>query len=705
MIMRRLWTCFLVLLVAGLQACGIGESGPAGTSLFPQTQRAATLSLALSSESISSSSPASVTATLIDAAGRGIPGSVVAFSVAGGLGRTNVLTALTDATGQAKVMLSPSAPGNAGADEITASATVGGTAVQSSKGFAINATAVNASFDPLPGGFQIAEYGRASLTLRLEGASVLAPVNLSLTSSCVSQGKASISPATVTANATTVAVQYTDLGCGALQANDPIQATVTGTGLIANLTMPLSRPGVSSLAFIKAVPELIYLKGSGLGESSVLTFEVRDASGNPLGNQTVSLALLTGAGGIRMEGLAVGQTFTATSNASGQVSVRVNAGTVPTPVRVSASIDLGGGVAVSTVSSNLSIGVGLPAQANFSLSQGTFNIEGANIDGIRNTYSVIASDRNGNPVPTGTAVNFVTESGQIESSRQIQVVDGLARTTVNFQSGGTRPTDGRVTVTAYMLGEESFIDLNGNNTYDAGEPFQDLGDLFKDRNFDGIFDAQFDEVIPLAQGGGTQVCQAAPGIYDGLLNITPGIPSRGGSTCDGGWSGAGRVYVRRSVETVLSTSTASLFWRGISGLTNTCANVESRADAPNGAALIARTPVAGDTWFGGADSGSVFFLVADTNGFRWNPMPAGTTITVGTPTEGLTVNLVGAVVPSTTRPTIASLTYAFANPGPATGVINIQIRSPGGTLTSYAIGVARAAVAPGAACPNAEPPN
>ena len=72
--------------------------------------------------------------------------------------------------------------------------------------------------------------------------------------------------------------------------------------------------------------------------------------------------------------------------------VILNSGTIPTPVRVKATL---AGSSISTVSSSLSIAVGLPSQLNFSLSQGTKNIEGYNIDGTPNTYQIIASDRSG----------------------------------------------------------------------------------------------------------------------------------------------------------------------------------------------------------------------------------------------------------------------------------------------------------------------
>ena len=204
---------------------------------------------------------------------------------------------------------------------------------------------------------------------------------------------------------------------------------------------------------------------------------------------------------------------------------------------------------------------------------------------------------------------------QIEAIKQTALVAGIARTTANFVSSEPRPVDGRVTVTSYALGEESFIDTNGNNAYDPGEPFQDIGNIFKDRNFDGRFDSTVDEFVSLNINN-SNAC-LAPG--NPLLSLDASIPSvsiangAAGDTCDGRWSGAGQVYVRRAVETVLSTSAARPLWASTRGLSNTC--VSSRLTmqvGPSPTQTAVFTAVAGDTWYGGA-SDTLSFIVADAN--------------------------------------------------------------------------------------------
>jgi hypothetical protein len=50
------------------------------------------------------------------------------------------------------------------------------------------------------------------------------------------------------------------------------------------------------------------------------------------------------------------------------------------------------------------------------------------------------------------------------------------------------PRDGYVTVIAWVRGEEGFVDVNQNGTYDAGEPFVDEGEPYVDANDNGQWD-------------------------------------------------------------------------------------------------------------------------------------------------------------------------------------------------------------------------
>ncbi|MFG6441597.1 beta strand repeat-containing protein [Roseateles sp. LKC17W] len=661
------------------------------------------LQLGLSTTSVSAAVPATVTATLTDARGQPVAGQVVTFAIVRGLGRTNVGTALTDANGRAVALLSPATSASAGADEVTASVQYSATALSATQGFQVQAT--NATIASFAGPASISPYGQDSLTLTLTGAAVESPVKLSVSSACAAAGKATVSPATISATSNTVTLQYRDNGCGAVQPSDLLQVVIDGTSTARQLTLPIGAPAAVSLAFISSLPEQIFLKGSGFTESSIVTFEVRDAAGNPLPNKLVELRLQTGAGGVTMEGRGVESVdplspspFTQTSNALGRVQVRVNSGTQPTPVRVHAKLS---GEAIATVSSNLSVGIGLPSQLNFSMSQRTFNIEGYDRDNTLNTYTIIAADRSGNPVPVGTVVNFIAEGGQIESSKQITQTGGISQATVNFASAQPKPVDGRVSIVSYALGEESFIDKNGNNVYDLSqnEEFQDLGNIFKDRNYDGSYDSAFDEYIGLTLASNTNSsCRTWTGTAGILLRLdsyTPSVPT----TCDNKWSGSGQVYVRRAMETVLSTSTARPLWPFGSSSTGKASSPMRLQVGRNVTDTADFYPLSsGDRVCNAGSTGSVYLIAADNNpGLissgvypRLNPMAAGTVITATTPTIGFAASVSGgSPVASTYDATAFAVGYTFDTA--TSGAVFVTLTSPSGVGTSFGFTVYRGA--------------
>jgi hypothetical protein len=165
-------------------------------------------------------------------------------------------------------------------------------------------------------------------------------------------------------------------------------------------------------------------------------------------------------------------------------------------------------------------------------------------------------------------VVFVTEGGQIVSS-------GLSSCTIGAQGGCSvklrgqdfrplgvsigDPRPGRVTVLAYASGEESFTDVNGNNRWDAGEPFEDMGQIYIDKNEDGIFSTGYstlvpqrsesDQQLPMTDGAGAAVgTVACPTVVNRGLSIA--------NTCNGRWDGVTKV--RASTVLIFSGATIGL---------------------------------------------------------------------------------------------------------------------------------------------------
>jgi hypothetical protein len=253
--------------------------------------------------------------------------------------------------------------------------------------------------------------------------------------------------------------------------------------------MNIQSAPATNMSFVHATPVRIYIHDSGGPTQSVVRFKLVNARGEPLLGQNVTLSLKTLNGGIPKASIgAIGNTnaVAGTTNADGIVSVAVFSGTVPTNVLVNAA--LADNPAVQTDSAVLAIASGRPAQARVSVSLEKFSIEGWNTDGTDSSVTISLADRQGNPVPDGTAVNFVTSGGvMIPPTCTTGTTPGDSQCTVKIRAQNPRPAGGRVAIMAYAAGEEDFVDANFNNVYDCGESFADLGTAFRDDNFSGGF--------------------------------------------------------------------------------------------------------------------------------------------------------------------------------------------------------------------------
>lgn len=578
-------------------ASSVGVPGVSVVLADPTTGSAVT--------SISPGSPAKVLATIRDAAGSGVANTVVTFSTTALAAMTpSTGTALTNASGVASVQIDAASLTAAGATTITATATVAGAVVSGSTGFGVSAAnAVLGSFTL--GTNPLSSYATTSVSIPVTGVPVTTPVTIKFSSICSGSGKATLPDSVQTVNGVATAT-YTDKGCAS---TDTITASVAGLAVTKTTTLTVQSPGATSIQFVSAAPTTIVLKGTGgagLVESSLIKFKVVDSNNGAIVGADVLFDLTTRAGGILLDGSST--SVSKKTDGNGEVSVSVQSGTTPTAVWVNATVT---SVAspFSSQSNQLRISTGRPAQDRFSLSVGSHNIEGYNINGITTSVSVIASDRLGNPVPDGTAINFIAEGAQIEPS--CATASGACG--VTFTSANPRPTSdsepsgivtsGRVTVAAYTLGEESFVDANGNNTYASGETFTDLGDVFIDSNENGVWNAG-EQAISYAGNG--QACT-------NTIGASPSAPSKAGA-CDGVW---GQAHVRQDSVIVLS---------GSSGYVN--------KTRPTSAFVPGTTAPTTTYSMGGATvcTNAFPFYAFDQNR---NPLPLGTNLATASPPTSL----------------------------------------------------------------------
>jgi hypothetical protein len=408
---------------------------------------------------------------------------------------------ITDSSGVASIKVTRASATVGGAGTLTGAATISGastsgnlvsTVVTGVVDYSVGAVsgAATLTLDTLDvGGATLPAYGTRQISVRaMLGTSVAPSVQVSFSSNC-----GQITPATASTNASGIATASftaTDvsgtapstLGCGDKIVD--ISASAVGATAVSKSISVLAAPAtnLSYVVPVDATKSRIYLANSGGPIQTTVEFLLINARGEALPGQAVKLSLKTLNGGIPKATFGTVENtapITVPTDSFGKVSVSVFSGTVPTNVLVNAA--LVSNPLIQTDSSVVVIASGRPAQARVSLSQGKTAIRGFNHDGETTTITMSLADRQGNPVPDGTAVNFVTEGGvMIPPTCVTGGVPGDSQCTVNIRSQNPRPGDGLVSILAYAAGEENFVDANFNNVFDCGESFTDLVTAYRD---------------------------------------------------------------------------------------------------------------------------------------------------------------------------------------------------------------------------------
>lgn len=614
--------------VIGLAGCGGAGSpppqgtGPAGTSGSSTaaggiTTSSATVALAVTTpagaptNTLTSGTSVNVSATVRDAAGAAVPGAVVTFTVTNAalaVFAPSTGTALTATNGVASVLMDAASLSAAGATSVQASAQFasGSTTVTATSGpigIAVGSASVTLGAMTI-GSASISAFGSTSISLpvNVNGVPATVPISVNFTSGCATSGKATITSPVTSINGVATTT-YKDNTCSSAPQGETVTASVSGAAATATGTIIAAAPVANNIQFESATPAALATSGTGassLPQSSLVKFKVVDANNSGVAGKVVNFAVTPAS---TTSGVALSSPR-ATSDAAGEVTVSVTSGPVPTPVWVVAT--LASNPAITSQSNALTITTGLPSQNFFSLSVSTHNIEGWSFDGVTTNLTVIASDRLGNPVPNGTVVNFVSEGGQIQGGTSglgtctttagtcaltlksanyrpvgettnlapgslagaVPAVDGATPITIN---GGPAlyVQNGRVTVLAYALGEKSFVDSNGNNQWDPGETFYDLGDPFLDSNENGRWDSgttqpdlaeQFFNLqsVPSPVACAAQVTTTTPFTPTALPASYADAPSKL-NTCSGLISGTNiKAYVRRSAVIIFSGDSPQL---------------------------------------------------------------------------------------------------------------------------------------------------
>ncbi|MEM7097444.1 MAG: hypothetical protein AAF541_04225 [Pseudomonadota bacterium] len=463
---------------------------------------------------------------------------------------------------------------------------------------------------------------------------------INFTSGCVADGTATLDTGVATTQGQASA-EYVANGCvGA----DEIRATVDvdGQTLTAIATITIAQEAIGSIEFVSADPTQIALSGTGGDETSRVTFRVLGEAGGPIEDAAVTFSLNSTTGGLDLT------TTTGTSNSAGEVSTIVQSGTIATSVRVTATEDSTG---ISTQSSQLTVSTGIPDSDSFSLALSVFNPEGLNRDGETLTATVRAADAFNNPVPENTAISFFTEGGSIDPTCATDVTGACS---VTWRSQDPRPTNGRVTILATAIGNESFDDQDGDGRYDDGEPFEDLGEAFADEDESGTYDGGefFIDFGPNGTPNGAR--DLADLMYNGVLCADDA------TNC--------------SDDRTLIVSEANVI-----SMSGSFAFEPALFDVSTAPATALVTPLAMPIIFGTP----VQVFGQDLNG---NSMPGGTTVRAEV-TTGLRIEGDATWTVPTTTPNAGFMPSAFtvvqANTATTSGTLTITFTTPSGAVTVY----------------------
>lgn len=634
---------FSVLSMVVALTAGCGGSGSNSVVNLNPAPTAVTATVKIDKSALAINETALVTAKYVSASGKPLANQAVTFTTTLGALSPSGGIATTDATGSASIQLLPgSTPGSG---FVTATTTVDSAKVSKSVSFSVALPPITISTPivgittPLPPG------GSTGITVTLKdasGALFMTPVDVSFTSNFATAGTATLVSPVTTVNGVASSTYTAAGGVG----TDTITVSAGGTGVTATVTV--SGPVANSISFVSATPKNIMLKGmGGVGgsETSTVLFKVLDVNSQIKVGQTVDFTLNTTVGGLSLTA------DSASSDASGMVSTIVKSGIVSTPIRVTATIR-GSATPISTQSDQLVVSTGIPAQDGFSLSVVTLNPESFNIDGVTDLFTARLADHFGNPVPDGTAVYFTAQSGSVDPS--CTTTNGAC--SVTWRSQGLRTPDGRAAILAYAVGEESFIDVNGNGFADAGvcknaDPlvsakcgeYTDTTQAYRDDAHTGKYESS-DPFIDFNRSGKVD----RDNVFNGILRPTT-------------VSGSLTKHVFSNNVIVMSTSGAVIKPIDATG----------QIAPATGNPLVAATSVIGIT-------------VQDQNTIRNNPVASGSKITFSAGSSCLSIDAGASTftVPNTTSAPLfysTSVTNKCAAGG--SGLVTVTATSPGGLVT------------------------
>lgn len=438
-----------------------------------------------------------------DVNGKGISGALVTFTGSGVVLGTSNGAVLTNADGEASISVKPEDMNATGAYQISAAVDYNGSTAttKSATNFTLQATNIvlvgmSAASTTLASG------GSTNITLKTQDASTKANQNnvtVNFSASC-----GTFEPATVvSSNQGDVTTSYKAIGANGKLCEGTQTITASGSNIpTSKIDVNIAAIEANSLVYTTSAAVNLGITSSGSASSDQIEFTLY-ANGTPAENKDVNIELVRAPEDLSFVSLGNRAVKTVKSDPNGKVVVTVYPGNKPGPVEIKAT--LASNNAVSALSKNVAVSTGRVTQDGLSLSMSKNSLRN-DIDGDTATITARMVDRTGNPVPDGTVISFISEGGSITPN--CSSVKGSCTVTLSTQN--PRPLDNRVTVLAYVEGDKSYLDKNGNNVYDEGvdELVSNIGDFFRDDNENNQYDANLGEFI-YKKAAGTLQCAAS----------------------------------------------------------------------------------------------------------------------------------------------------------------------------------------------------
>ncbi|WP_143151231.1 MULTISPECIES: Ig-like domain-containing protein [Marinobacter] len=270
-------------------------------------------------------------------------------------------------------------------------------------------------------------------------------VEVSFRSGCSTNGTATIVSPIITGSGV-AETTYTANGCAP---DDTVTASIDGAQASASIVLRIDSSDADRIT--SNAPEFTSIAPAGSGTSdrpseSEVSFTVVDQAGDPVPGVTVSFRIT---GDTASPSIPVTiDPAEATSNAAGQVSTLLIAGSDSTVVRVIAGIEKADGGVSETQSAPIAINSTIPIESGLTLAASNFIPDAQFTAGVEVEFSIFATDKNGQNVRGNTTINFTTVGGSITPECPLSE-DGTCTVIWRSQS----PQETKPLITATTIGE------------------------------------------------------------------------------------------------------------------------------------------------------------------------------------------------------------------------------------------------------------